>query len=624
MSTKGLSKVKKTYYVIKCRLLQFTFTPRGQYSLLGAVFFVWLSLMFAAAMVGRFSPFADTEQSWRTPLLFAFVILGFLGSLLYGVIFRAGRWHFLARKIATYVILSIALTWMSFIALNLYAGFSPFTANPLALLWLNFSTHDGQVIAMVVLVMQALGLLCFYLRMHPKKMGGAHFQTLPEARKNKLINQTGPVFYLGKLNGFWVTVKKVVVTVISETGAGKSAGLIVPNMLNDTGSMIVNDNSGELYALLHKKLAAKGYHILRWSPFESDSDGWNPLLTIRWTPDHLNEDLDSIVNTLVPSPVNRDGGDSGGKFFNANTRDIIKALIIYQYCCHGIDTQRLSIEAIMETILNTDLDALFKDVLKRSQLQARHVHAAAKMCVNKLENAEGETKQNILVSAQTHLSSLYSPRILQTLSQQTIDFKKIRCNKTVVFITVPADEIANERMRPFLTLFYRKFMDKVIEDGLYQHDKHQMVTCYLDEFGNMGRIDTIADSTTDKRKYGCRFMFIIQYRAQVEHIYGREKATAVLDVSTRLMGASGVDTDCQMMSRALGKQERKKKIGKGKGAYTDIVKEPLLEVDAIGRLSYSEWVVAITGMQPLRIKKGFYFEDPALLEGLPLIKALPL
>jgi type IV secretion system protein VirD4 len=278
----------------------------------------------------------------------------------------------------------------------------------------------------------------------------------------------------------------------------------------------------------------------------------------------------------------------------------------------------------MNTILLIELDDLFNDILSASKKKARYIYNIAKMCVSKLEDVEGETKQNILLSAQTHLASLYSPRVLKTLSQQSIDLLSIRHEKTVVFITVPADEIVNERMRPFLTLFYRKFMDGMIEDGLFDSDKHQIVTCYLDEFGNMGRVNTLVNSTTDKRKYGCRFMFILQYRAQVEQIYGNKMATAILDGSTRLMGASGVSNDCQIMSQALGKKNRKKKVGKGKGTYMEIVKEPLLDVDELGRLPDTDWVVAITGQQPLRLRKGFYFEDMKMLEGLPRVKKQPL
>jgi type IV secretion system protein VirD4 len=490
-------------------------------------------------------------------------------------------------------------------------------ASPFAILWLPhyMSTElHKQLYALggLVLLLAFVGLIIFAaLTQHKKK--GAHFQTWFEAKKNKLINQSGQRFYLGELFSSEVSVADVAMTAIARSRSGKSSAIIIPNVMGDEGSMIINDNRGDLFPQIAEPLKKKGYTVLKWSPYsEATSQGWDPLLYIRWTADDMMDDLSTIVDVLIPKH-HESGSES---FFRNTSAGIVKALIIYQYAKHGLDAEYLTLEKIIKIATESSLATTLGEMEICVATQPDFIKSGILISIKAINDADDDrTKSNILVSAQQYLTSLYSPKVIRSLSKHDIDLSTIRRKKTAVFIEIPRSN--QERMRPFIQLFYTMFLANIMEEGEFIPSKHQWVTCYLDEFGNMAKVAGLAESVTDMGAFGMRFMFILHNQGQVIKTYGEHDAKTILAAGVKLFGATNDIHDQRDFSAGLGEVVKTKKVGKGEHAHTVEERKPLMLPDEIGRLKKNNWIALIAEQHPIKLKKGYWFKNPKLKKLLP-------
>ncbi|MGJ0484318.1 MAG: type IV secretory system conjugative DNA transfer family protein [Methylomicrobium sp.] len=116
---------------------------------------------------------------------------------------------------------------------------------------------------------------------------------------------------------------------IAPTRAGKGTGQIILNLLTWRGSVLVVDIKGENYSLSAGYRKNKlGQKIIRFAPFEKESEIWNPIMSIRSKPGtestpeeryEEEEDARYLTNLLIaPTGNSRDAfWENSAKNFNA-------------------------------------------------------------------------------------------------------------------------------------------------------------------------------------------------------------------------------------------------------------------------------------------------------------------
>lgn len=75
------------------------------------------------------------------------------------------------------------------------------------------------------------------------------------------------------------------VIVVGKAGSGKTRGVMIPNVLQEYGSYIINDQYGEIYDVCSEILKADGYNVIKVDAQEAD------------TLDASNFDVESIAST---------------------------------------------------------------------------------------------------------------------------------------------------------------------------------------------------------------------------------------------------------------------------------------------------------------------------------------
>jgi type IV secretion system protein VirD4 len=149
------------------------------------------------------------------------------------------------------------------------------------------------------------------------------------------------------------------------------------------------------------------------------------------------------------------------------------------------------------------------------------------------------------------------------------------------------------------------------------------VAFFLDEFGQLGRMDRLADSITLLRGYGVQLWVFVQDLSQLKAVYPRWQSflantsqqffgTADFDTARYLSGALGQKT---IRFETAGASQSDQGIGKPGSVSSStgehIQGRPLLTPDEIMRLGPTRPIVMVSGEPPYLLDRISYLTDPA-------------
>lgn len=105
-------------------------------------------------------------------------------------------------------------------------------------------------------------------------------------------------------NDTWQTLKNNNDVIVGSSGSSKTLGYCLPNILMNTGSMVVTDTKGNLYKKTKDSLEAKGIKTQVLDLVNpNESCGYNPLDYIRRYPDGSvrEQDVLTVTNAICPT-----------------------------------------------------------------------------------------------------------------------------------------------------------------------------------------------------------------------------------------------------------------------------------------------------------------------------------
>lgn len=104
-------------------------------------------------------------------------------------------------------------------------------------------------------------------------------------------------------NDTWETLKNNNDVIVGSSGSSKTLGYCLPNILMNTGSMVVTDTKGNLYKKTRRSLEARGIKTRVLDLVNpAESCGYNPLDYIRRYPDGSvrEQDILTVTNAICP------------------------------------------------------------------------------------------------------------------------------------------------------------------------------------------------------------------------------------------------------------------------------------------------------------------------------------
>ena len=354
--------------------------------------------------------------------------------------------------------------------------------------------------------------------------GKARFADNDDLKKMGLDKSSG--LFLGSLNGENVYYPgETHLLTIAPPGAGKGTSIVIPNLLTYSGSVIVTDPKGELFAITARHRQEKlGHKIIVLCPWakklsaelgiEIPDHGFNPLSIIQPGSD-IKDEAELISSLLLPGSANMKADD---EFWIEGGQSILTAFMLH------LKSQEETVGALTLPLLRQYLHLAPEELTAVLFAMSKNENFGG--CIREyggklLGTAERSPKQfeGLLGSAQKALRIYDSISPLgEHVSHGDIDFKALKREPKTIYLIMPSDRAHTHAA--WLSLVMSLAIELVGRDR-----SNRRVLFLLDEMANLGYLPNILRGMAQYRGQGLQVWSIIQQLSQLERLYGKPGAT---------------------------------------------------------------------------------------------------
>ena len=450
----------------------------------------------------------------------------------------------------------------------------------------------------------------------PTTHGSAHFGTAAIGARHLAPAAPADAFVLGYLPG---APRKGDarfrqdghILTCAPTGAGKGVGGVIPNLLDYPGSAFVLDFKGENYAVTARARRELGHQVILVDPFGITGNTGHAL---NWL-DTLDPDSPDVVSRaagLADMLIAVEGNDADSHWTDT-ARELLRGLLVYVATLPADRRTMAELRRIV-TASERDLADTLAEMLADPDAGQRIPARAAAAHLNRPERERG----SVLSTVVRHTAWLDDPRLCAALARSDFNLADLKRQPMTVYLAIPPD-----RLRACLG-FVRGFIGLAL-DGITaaQGKPLHRVAFFLDEFGQLGRMDRLADSVTLLRGYGAQLWLFVQDLSQLKAVYPRWQSflantsqqffgTADFDTARYLSGALGQQTiryETQNVSQSSGTWGKPGSSSSGTGEH--LQGRSLLTPDEVMRLGPTRPIVLVSGEPPYLLHRVSYLTDPA-------------
>ena len=445
--------------------------------------------------------------------------------------------------------------------------------------------------------------------------GDAAFASNTEVQKYGLINPPDGLdktILVGKHNGRYLNYGGTEFVLLdAPTRSGKGVGVVIPNCLNYSDSLVILDIKGENFDITSGYRAAHGQEVYLFAPFdpEGKTHRYNPLEYISSNEVDRVGDIDAIATALYNSESN------GDKFWSENAKDLFRGLCLYVLETPGIPKT-------LGQILRESSAAGLKDSLTKKLKDAQDAgHPYSNRCIealNRVFSNSENTLSGIVSTFGTPLLGFANARVDLATSANDFDLRDVRRKKMSIYLKIEPNKLKEARV--LVNLFFDQLLN-LNTKKLPEQDKSLKYQCLvlLDEMTSIGRVPMISQAIAYMAGYNMRLLTIIQSMTQLASAYGKDDAETIRANHSLLIMYAPNPTQQSLAneySEMLGTQTVKSKsTSKGKGSTStsesDQRRSLLLPQEIKGIGDKKEIVVLNKGSaKPILCQKIRYYEDP--------------
>lgn len=347
------------------------------------------------------------------------------------------------------------------------------------------------------------------LRPRPTTHGSARWATLGDLTKgNALGGRTGII--VGKKFGQFIRFKRDgAVMVTAPMGKGKGVGIVIPNLLDHKGSILVTDPKGENYAITNRHRSDLGPVWRLDAIHPEQSDCFNPLSMIRVGTYHEADDALQIASFLV-IPESREG------HWDTSAKNLIVAVI--RYVLHTEPVERQTLATVREMLASGE-ERQEQMLMQMASCPMPSVAEEARVLLGGLD---ADDIGAVLRNAAKALAFWSKDRIGGLLTR-TSDFDMMDLHREgmTIYVMVPDDNIEN--YTSFLRVMTGCAVAALMRGKDRPRPEHKPMLL-IDECKALGRLDALAKGMGMLREY-CHTVLIWQDAGQLREVYGEDGAT---------------------------------------------------------------------------------------------------
>lgn len=321
---------------------------------------------------------------------------------------------------------------------------------------------------------------------------------------------------LGKLAGKFIRSNLPYSTLIlAPPGTGKTAGIIIPNLLLCDNSMIIHDIKGELYDMTSDFRRSKFNHqILLFDPASDNSLKFNIFAKsiLPENKDNLRSYVSNVANILFSGQKVKSNSESGdGYFENAakSTFIFIAQWLIYKNGYTSIPQIRSKLLEDEDTAKVIEQMSGDKGMPSEIREDGRGVLVAS-VSENQWAGIIGQLKEAL---------ELFADNRIKSVTDSGCDFEASDLRKDKITIYIKIRDKDKKRLRPLISLIFDSISTQLISEMPKKSDNN--ITFILDEFIRLGRMDFISDLPAVSRGYKLNAVFVAQDYEQISKVYGQ-------------------------------------------------------------------------------------------------------
>lgn len=522
-------------------------------------------------------------------------------------------------------IVIIGIPWASGVTFLHVNGADPALAGPFSIIeYWKLYAHSSEKFVRVSVQLCAIGpwaLLTGFIgwaviaKQNRPLHGAARFANTAEIRKAGLLDPKGGLdktILVGKKNGRYLTYGGYQFVILAApTRSGKGVGIVVPNCLNYSDSLVVLDIKGENFDITSGFRAKHGQKVYLFAPFDEAgvTHRYNPLEYISDDPAQRLGDIDAIGTALYS------GGNQNDKFWSENAKDLFRGLCLFVL-------ERKDLPKTFGEILRQasgkgkPLKEYIFEELKKAQDTGHPFSNACIDCLNRVLSNSENTLAGIVATFGTPLLIFQNPRVDLATSANDFDLREVRRELMSIYFKMPPNKLKEGSV--LVNLFFDQLLN-LNTRVLPSQDKtlkHQCLVL-LDEMTSIGKVAMIAQAVSYMAGYNMRLLTIIQNKSQLEDVYGKAGALTLLSNHALMVmyaPSPTVQSDAQEYSEMLGyetvKSRSRTSSMQSSSTSTSDQRRALMLPQEIRELGQTREIVSLENCKPILCDKIRYYEDP--------------
>ena len=404
------------------------------------------------------------------------------------------------------------------------------------------------------------------------------------------------------------------ILVVGGSGAGKSRGFALPNIMQCCCSMVITDPKAELLRKTGGLLEKKGYEVRVFDLINPDTSFcYNPFEYV-----HDDKDVLRLISNLIQNTTPK-GSQSSDPFWEKSETALLQALMLY--LLHEAPPEEQNFAMIMEMLgsaqvkeededYESPLDILF------DRLEMRDPDSIAVKQYHIYKQAAGKTAKSILISVGVRLAAFNLPQIAKLTNTDELDLSSMGERKVALFCCIPdADTSLNYLVgmiysQLFQTLYY-------MADRVHGGALPVPVNCIMDEFPTVSLPNEFEKILATCRSRSIYCSIIIQNMSQLKALFKDSWESLVGNCDEFLyLGGNEKETH-KYVSELLGKEtidtntygQTKGKSGSYSTNFQQSGRE-LLQPDEVRMLDNQNALLFIRGERPILDAKYDLMKHP--------------
>jgi len=336
--------------------------------------------------------------------------------------------------------------------------------------------------------------------------------------------------------------------VIAPTRSGKGIGIVIPNLLDYKGPVVVTDIKGENCPITWRAREKMGREVLVFDPFKLTEDthtvSINPLDFLNADDTSVVEDSETLANLLVPIPIH-EGGNS--KFFAEQAAALVQCWILYVVCDPRIKNADKNLGEVYNTLCldHKKCMKLLEELSKNKEI----AYGTLARLASSFLGVEEEQFSATLSTARQHLRFIDAPPIRAVTSQGQFNLKDITSGIVDLYLCIP-DEKLEVQGRLLRIICHIISVEMRRARGNYGGLPLLML---LDELPAIGYMKWVDEALLYGAGYGIHVMGIAQTLEKLQTAYPHSWKTFLSSNLVVMFGTGDIDT-AKTISSMLGQR----------------------------------------------------------------------